>query len=235
MDATMSFLSALAGYLLGSISFSRLIARLVSPHTDLKHFGYRDEEHAVFVERLPTATTVSMALGWKAGCAASILDMIKVFLPTLALRWFFPGQYYFLLGALFGLIGNNWPIYYRFKGGSGLSAIYGGLLAVDPLGIIVTVVGGFFMGMLVLRSMILTFLLPLLLLIPWFWFRTHDLVYGMYALAVVLLYVATLIPDVRKYLKARETAPVSERAVMESMPMGRGMLKMLDMLKLAKK
>jgi membrane protease YdiL (CAAX protease family) len=109
------------------------------------------------------------------------------------------------------------------------------LLAVDPLGILVTIVVGFVIGMLVLRSMILTFLLPLLLLIPWFWFRTYNMVYVWYALAIILSYVLTLIPDVLKYLKAREKAPISERAVMESMPMGRGMLKMLKMLKLEKK
>jgi len=163
------------------------------------------------------------------------LDMLKVFLPALALKLLFPGQYAFLFAAVFGLVGNNWPVYYGFRGGSGISAIYGGLLAVDPLAVPLTVIAGFVIGMIILRSMILAFVMPLLLLIPWFWFRTHDSAYLVYAVSVILLYAATLIPDIQKYLKARETAPVSERAVMESMPMGRGMLKMLNMLGLTKK
>lgn len=229
------FSAAAAGYFIGSISFSRVFSRIFSPDTDLKHFGYRDEENDVFVERLPTATTVSMAFGWKAGCAVSVLDMLKVFLPTLVLRWLFPDQYYFLVAAVFGLIGNNWPIYYHFKGGSGISAIYGGLLAVDPIAVPITIVVGFVIGMLILRSMILAFVLPLLLLVPWFWFRTHDPAYMVYSVFIILLYAATLIPDIRKYMKARKNAPISERDVMETMPMGRGMLKMLDKLNLEKK
>jgi len=235
MDTIFPLISAAVGYLIGSISFSRVVVKLISPGTDLKHFGYRDQQNNVFVERLPTATTVSMALGWKTGCAVSVMDMLKVFLPALIFKLLFPAQYYFLIAAVFGLIGNNWPGYYRFRGGSGISAIYGGLLAVDPLAVPVTVIAGFAIGMILLRSMILAFVMPLLLLLPWFWFRTYDIAYLIYAASVILFYVATLIPDIRKYLKAKETAPVSERAVMESMPMGRGMLKMLNMMGLNKK
>jgi acyl phosphate:glycerol-3-phosphate acyltransferase len=235
MSTALLIISAAAGYLIGALSFSRILSKIISSGTDLNHFGYRDEKNNVFVERLPTATTVSMALGWKAGCIVSLMDMLKVFIPTLIFKLLFPGQYYHLVAAIFGLIGNNWPVYYRFKGGNGLSAIYGGLLAVDPLAVPVTVVVGFVIGMILLRSMILAFVTPLLLLIPWFWIRMHDPVYVIYATAIVLLYAATLVPDILKYLKARETAPVSERAVMESMPMGRGMLRMMDKLKLEKK
>lgn len=235
MSTALIFLSAAAGYLIGSISFSRVLSKNLSPDIDLKHFGYRDEKNNVFVERLPTATTVSMAFGWKVGCIVSLMDVLKVLVPTLVFRWLYPDQYYFLLVAVFGIIGNNWPIYYHFEGGSGLSAIYGGLLAVDPLAVPVTVVAGFVIGMILLRSMILVFLLPLLLLIPWFWYRTHDITYVIYTITLILLYTATLIPDILKYLKASGTAPISERAVMESMPMGRGMLKMMDKLNLQKK
>jgi acyl phosphate:glycerol-3-phosphate acyltransferase len=235
MDLFLILLSAAVGYLIGSLSFSRVLSKIISPDIDLHHFGYRDEKNDIFVERLPTATTVSMALGWKAGCFVSVMDMIKVFLPVLVFRWLYPDQYYFLIVAVFGLVGNNWPVYYRFKGGSGISAIYGGLLAVDPLAVPVTVFAGFLVGMILLRSMILAFVMPLLLLIFWFWFRTQDPAYVIYSTAIILLYAATLIPDILKYLKARESAPISERAVMETMPMGRGMLKMMDKLRLEKK
>jgi glycerol-3-phosphate acyltransferase PlsY len=235
MDLYLIFLSSAVGYLVGSLSFSRIFSKVISPSTDLRHFGYQDTKNNVFVEKLPTATTVSMALGWKIGCLVSAMDMLKVFIPTLLFRLLFPGQDYDLIVAVSGLIGNNWPVYYRFKGGSGLSAIYGGLFAVDPLAVPVTVLLGFLIGMILLRSMILAFVMPLLLLIPWFWFRTYALVSVFYAAAILLLYIATLIPDILKYLKARETAPISERAVMESMPMGRGMLRMMNKLKLEKK
>jgi len=46
----------------------------------------------------------------------------------------YPAQPYFLIAALAGFIGHCWPIFYRLKGGRGISPFYGGLFGFDPLG-----------------------------------------------------------------------------------------------------
>jgi glycerol-3-phosphate acyltransferase PlsY len=234
MDIRIVLLCAVVGYLLGSISFARVLVHFAAPQLDLTRVSVKNEQTDEAFKRGVGATTLSMALGWKAGCAVSLLDMLKVFLPTLAFRLIFPGKEYFLVLAVFGLIGNNWPVYYGYRGGSGLSAIYGGLLAIDPPGILVTVGAALLIGLILLRSMTVAFLLPLALLLPWFWFTTHDVTYVYFSLALNLFYLFPFVREAREYL--RPGAPrMSERAIMEQMPMGRGMLKMLDRLGLQKK
>ena len=228
-------LSALSGYLIGSLSFTRIITKTVSPGLDLSSIVVTDPATGEEYQRLPNATTASMALGWRAGCIIGGLDMAKVFLPVLGWRLLFPGQDYHLVAAIFSVAGNNWPVYYRFKGGSGLSATYGSLLVIDPLGIMATVAAGFIVGMIVLRSMMLTFTLPMVLLIPWFWFRTGDIAYIMFAVALNIFYFINFALDAKKYLKKGKGKIISERAIMEQMPKGRAMLKILDKLGLKKK
>ncbi len=49
----------------------------------------------------------------------------------------------FLLVALFGVIGHNLPVYYRFRGGRGESPIIGSLLVINWFGLIITNLAAF--------------------------------------------------------------------------------------------
>jgi acyl phosphate:glycerol-3-phosphate acyltransferase len=227
-------LALLAGYLIGSVSFTRLITARLAPNLCLSDIQVKDEKTGTTYQRPPNATTASMALGWQAGMAISFLDMAKVIVPVILLRRFFPEHTFFLAAAVGALLGNNWPLYYGFAGGSGLSVIYGSLLVIDPLSIPVTVLAGLVLGLFLLRSMLLSFVLPLLFLIPWFWFRTGSSAYMIFTLAMIGGYAVPLVKDIRGYLARGKGEIITERAVMEQMPMGRGMLKMLDKMGLKK-
>jgi glycerol-3-phosphate acyltransferase PlsY len=96
------------GYLAGSISFSRVVTRLVSPQTDLEATlvpveGTEDEIHMNAV----SATSVRFKLGARFGCLASILDMAKVAVPVAAFEVLFPDSPAEFLAAIGGLIGHN--------------------------------------------------------------------------------------------------------------------------------
>jgi acyl phosphate:glycerol-3-phosphate acyltransferase len=231
MNVYLYLLAAVSGYFLGSISFARLVTHWVSPKTNLRNISYANSETGeVFRLKTTSATTASSALGWRYGCVISILDMLKVALPTLAFRLVYPGEYYFLVAAVFGMVGNNWPVYYRFKGGAGLSALYGGLAVIDPLAIPVTIMVGLVVGMLILRSAVITFPLCLALIIPWMWLHYHNPVYLAYAVAINVLYLATLIPELVDIARSGKLNSFNERDVLSGMPMGRGMLRMIDRL-----
>jgi glycerol-3-phosphate acyltransferase PlsY len=227
MNIWIAILAVLAGYLIGAVSFSRLVVRFLSPQIDPQKIVVKDEVTGMEHPRAVNASTVSMALGWKAGCLISVLDMVKVTLPTLALKLLFPNEPYFLLAAVAGLVGNNWPVYYRFKGGSGISAIFGGLLVIDPLAIVASTVAGMLIGLVVLRSFAVMFILSLLLIIPWLWFRFHSLAYLGYGIAVNLLYLVLFARDIKEYLRPGARL-MSEKEVMSQMPMGRGMMRMIE-------
>lgn len=230
-SAFVALCAAFAGYLFGSISFSRIASRLVAPEIDITHTEVpvpgTDMTYRVTAFG---ATAVSMQLGPRVGCANGLLDMLKVALPTLALTLMYPAQPYELIAAVAGMAGHNWPILHRFKGGRGISAYYGGLFVIDWLGALVTSTAGLLLGLLVVRDFSVAYIAGLWLLIPWIWFRTHRLEYVGYAVVVNLLYAVAMIPDFKQYLSIRQTTDVDPKMVMETNPMGRGMIKISDWL-----
>ncbi|BAJ64670.1 MULTISPECIES: glycerol-3-phosphate acyltransferase [Anaerolinea] len=204
MDWIWLILSVLIGYLFGSISFARIIVRRLSPEVDLTQAampiqGVDDPMPLKTV----SATTAGLMLGEKVGGVIGILDMLKAFIPVLVIRLIFSDQPYFLLTALSSTIGRNWPLYYRFQGGRGISTIYGGLLAIDWLGAVLTSVGGMLLGIAVLRDFALVFPLSLLLIIPWMGVRTGSLWYILYALGVNVLFWIAILPELKEVARIR--------------------------------
>src|SRR5512140_2450924 len=123
MDPTIAVLSLLTSYLLGSISFARLVVKLWTGRDVTKFEIAVDSTEEKYQAISIGGNTVSMLLGPTGGMIVGVLDILKILLPTLAFKLLYPQQpAYELLAALGGLIGHIWPIYYRFHGGSGFSA-----------------------------------------------------------------------------------------------------------------
>jgi len=119
----MNFLSLLfpvLGYLSGSLPFSIWVTRLVK-NVDVRDAG---SGHAT------TTNTVRQAgFGW--GVLVLILDLSKGFIPTfLALKFSTP-IWGGALTAACAVIGHCWPLFAQFRGGMGLAAFGGALLAVN--------------------------------------------------------------------------------------------------------
>lgn len=227
MDLTTALISVIISYLIGSISFARIISALFAPDRSISEVEVQVEgTDKIYEVKAMGASTASMVLGRKAGCLIGWLDILKGAFPTLAARLLYPDQPYYLLAALFAMVGHNWPIYHRFKGGRGISVFYGGLLVIDWLGVLVSAFGGFVLGFFILRNYMLIFLAGLWILIPWMWFRTQDWGHLAYAIAVNVLFVLASIPDIREYRRIQKDVTITPEMVMETNPMGRGMLKL---------
>ena len=230
MDPFIVFLSLLISYLLGSISFARLVVRLWTGK-DVTEFEISvdgtDEKY-----KAPSigGNTVSTMLGPRGGMIVGIADILKIMLPTLAFKIIFPEQpAYALLAAVGGLLGHIWPIYYRFHGGSGFSAILGGLLVIDwPAAFILPIVG-LLLGLLVFRNLVVATLSWIWLIIPWFWWRTGgDPAYMVYAIAVNIIFLLAMVPEYQLAMKYKREGKYLEYGMgsLKAHPMGRGMLKM---------
>lgn len=235
MNIWIAILSGVGAYLLGSVSFARIFNKLIAPDED-----FVDLERPLpgtdltFREHGIGASAVGNAHSHSAGLMVGLLDMAKVFVPTLVLRLLYPDQPYFLIAASLGMIGHNWPIYYRFKGGHGYSTAYGGVLAVDWFGAILSSIFSFVFGLFVLRSFVFVFVGGLLFLIPWFWFTKRDLWYVAYAVILNICFILALVPDVQQGMelqKQRDRKPTL-REDMQGNPMGKGLLKMADKMNL---
>lgn len=236
MNWEHAILAALVSYLIGSISFARLMTRWWTSGKDVTEheIGVDGTEDRYKVLSIGGNSVGSM-LGAKAGMMVGILDILKIFLPTLFFKLYFPDQpAYSLIAAVAGLVGHIWPIYYRFHGGSGFSAIMGGLLVIDWLAILVTPVAGLLLGMMVFRNMIVASLSWLWLLIPWLWWRfTGDPAYIAYAIIVNILFILAMIPEIKTAMKYKKEGKMLEYGMgnLKSNPMGRGMLKIAKFFK----
>lgn len=110
------------GYLSGSLPFSIWVTRLIKG-VDVRDGG---SGHAT------TTNTIRQA-GFLPGIIVLILDVSKGFLPTwLAIR-FAPAGWIIPLTALLTVVGHCWPLFAGFRGGMGMAAAQGALLAAAPL------------------------------------------------------------------------------------------------------
>ena len=110
----------LAGYLLGSIPFGLLVARLRG--VDLRAVGSGNIG----------ATNVARALGRATGIVVLALDALKGFAPTFAAVRLV-GADPACLVALAAILGHVFPVWLRFRGGKGVATGLGIFAALAPL------------------------------------------------------------------------------------------------------
>jgi glycerol-3-phosphate acyltransferase PlsY len=211
-DLWVALFAALAGYLIGSISFTRIIGKIVLPGEDLSETritvkGYREK----LASQAVCATSLRERKGSKVAILTSFLDMLKAFVPVLACRLVFPEGNYFLFAGMATVAGHNYPVYYRFRGGRGMSPLLGSLLVIDWLAIPATILPGLALGLLIFRdfrSSNLQFFAAMAsvsLLSPWLWFRFSDWFYMAYAVAINLLFWTAILHEIKEWLKLRES------------------------------
>lgn len=239
MDVTIALLAAAAGYLLGSLSFARIVTSFAGPDKRVQErteARLEGSENPLILDTV-SATSVSMVAGSRLGFLTYVLDMLKVFIPVMVFKNVFPGEPYYLIAAFSGVVGHIWPIYHKFRGGGGISAIFGGVFAIDWIGVFVTFFGGIVVGLAILRDVYLIYYAGLMLLVPWLWFRTKSVEVLIYAVLVNLLFFAATFTSARRYYKLRKTDPrwADPEAMWGMWGMGRGIMKMMTKLGVMKK
>ena len=228
MDFTTAVWIALGCYLIGSIPFSTIVSRLMAPGQQVlkQELDLVDTEEKYRVTTTG-ALTASMSLGARGGCLIGFLDMAKAAVPVFAVRLAYPGELYLLVAAVACMAGHNWPIFNRFRGGRGISTLYGGLLFVDTLGAFVVASAGLLLGLFVVRDFLAVYIAGAVLLIPWMWLRTGSESYVLYAIEVNVVFLVGTIPDLRQWIRMRKQGQMGLKFTAELTPMGRGLLKMM--------
>ncbi len=152
-------LFSLAAYLLCSIPFGKLLSRKVAG-IDITRKGSRNVG----------ATNVARIIGFKWGILTLLLDALKGFIPVYLFRSFSSG---FEIGLAFvvmaSLLGHQFSIFQKFRGGKGVATALGIYLAISP-GYTLIVVPFFvltvyFSDYVSLGSILSASLMPLLLLL----------------------------------------------------------------------
>jgi glycerol-3-phosphate acyltransferase PlsY len=194
------------GYLVGSISFARVVGRFVAPGEVPSTARLEFNAAGVVEVEGVSATSVSITAGRRWGLLVSVLDIAKAALVTLAFRLMAPDEPAYLVAATFAVVGHIWPLWHRFRGGFGVSPILGGLLVVDPVAVLVTIPLGIVIG-LVLADRLVVFDGWTVLLTPWFLVVRDEPEAALYALLTTLLYWWAMRVEIRDHLARLRTGP----------------------------
>jgi glycerol-3-phosphate acyltransferase PlsY len=146
-------LLVVGAYLIGSISPSVVLGRAFKG-IDLREHGSGNAG----------TTNAFRVLGYKLGAAVLVADMLKGFLPVLAARMLTSPSVTVAV-ALAAIIGHNFSIFLRGKGGKGVATGAGTLIAMMPL-IFLLLLGAFFVVLLSTSFVSLASLTAAVLLIP---------------------------------------------------------------------
>ena len=123
----------IVGYLLGSIPFGLLVGRR-SAKVDVRDYG----------SGKTGATNVLRTAGKKAAFLVVILDVLKGVLAVVFAGLIVRGDYLVVgefglgmlvaqvLAALASVLGHNFPVFLKFRGGRGVATFFGGLVALCP-------------------------------------------------------------------------------------------------------
>lgn len=112
-------IAVILSYLLGSVSFSIVIARLVKG-IDIREHGSGNAG----------ATNTIRVLGKGPGLLCFVLDFAKGIVAVLIGRWLGQDDWTSAICGLAAIMGHNWPIYFNFKGGKGIATTIGAICAL---------------------------------------------------------------------------------------------------------
>jgi len=121
----LTWLAALAAYLIGSLSFAVIVSRVMGLH-DPRTYGSKN----------PGATNVLRSGSKKAAILTLLLDAVKGWVPVVLVKAYGPllelGDGTVALVALGAFSGHLWPVFFRFQGGKGVATAAGVLMGVQP-------------------------------------------------------------------------------------------------------
>lgn len=102
------------GYALGSISFSTLIAKKTAG-IDIRDHGSKNAG----------ATNTLRVLGFGPALLVLALDVMKGIIPVVLTIALLEDPLWAVLAGIASILGHNWPIFFKFKGGKGVATTIG--------------------------------------------------------------------------------------------------------------
>jgi len=124
------FSVAIISYLIGSFSSAYVLGKLVMK-VDIRTYGSGNAG----------ATNAVRLMGKKFGVICFLLDFSKGIIATI-IGIGIMGNVGGLIAAIFSVLGHNWPIYFGFKGGKGVSTTIGTLAVLNfPTALVSVIIG----------------------------------------------------------------------------------------------
>ncbi|NMA66017.1 MAG: glycerol-3-phosphate 1-O-acyltransferase PlsY [Clostridiaceae bacterium] len=120
-------ISAVIGYLLGSINTSIIVGKIFF-RTDVRKHGSGNAGATNTLRTLGKGAAIAVVIGdFLKGALACIIGRIVAgeMMPEV-----YAGEY---LGGMLAVIGHNWPVYFGFRGGKGVMTSFAIVMMFSPL------------------------------------------------------------------------------------------------------
>ena len=108
-------------YLIGSVSFSYIFTKKIKKK-DIRDTGSGNAG----------TTNVLRSYGWKMGLLTLVCDLLKG-VGAAFLGLVIAGEMGLYVASVLVIVGHNWSVYLKFKGGKGIAATTGVLLVIMPI------------------------------------------------------------------------------------------------------
>jgi glycerol-3-phosphate acyltransferase PlsY len=216
LRAFLPVLAAVAGYLIGSLSFAVIVSRVMGL-SDPRTFGSKN----------PGATNVLRSGSKLAAIITLLLDAAKGWLPVVLVKWY--GEPYGLADgtmAMVGLaafLGHVFPVFFRFVGGKGVATALGVLLGLSGWLGLATALVWLLMAVVFryssLASLTAAVLAPVIYVLGdgAFWIKSNSIALSVTVMALFLLYrhaenINRLIKGTESKLGKKSSPPVAHSA-----------------------
>lgn len=204
---------ALISYLLGSINFSIIISRLMGKG-DIREQGSGNAG----------TTNTLRVLGKLPALGVLVGDVLKGVISVLIAKWIITlgnsadtpeaiamlgkyRDYAMIIASVMAILGHNFPIYFRFKGGKGVATSLGVLLAIEWRLAVVCIIFGIVMilitRMVSVGSILGAILYPILAWIMGTEF-SNNWTYLIFALVLAASILVRHIPNIKRIINGTE-------------------------------
>ena len=123
----VNYACLISAYFLGAIPFGFVIAKMQG--VDIRQHGSGNIG----------TSNVARTLGKKAAAFTLLGDGLKGLLPVLLARGLGLSEAWVAAVGLAAIIGHNWPVYLKFRGGKGVTTTYGAFLGIAWLPAVLTI------------------------------------------------------------------------------------------------
>lgn len=198
----MIVLTTLFGYLIGSIPSGLVWVRLFTGQ-DVRSVG----------SGRTGGTNAMRAAGFWVGLLTALSDIGKGSIAVLVARWFIPGAeapWAMVLAGLASIVGHNYPIWLRFKGGAGGATCAGAALVFWPwLGPILIALGAlilYFIGYASVATISVAIVTTIVFaVLAWVAMPgAFDPIYVLYGVGAIILLALALRPNFERLMRGEE-------------------------------
>ncbi len=203
MNIIYFFAAGVVGYLMGAVPFGFLFVRLVKG-IDLRQVGSGR-----------TGGTNSMrAAGFSVGLITFLSDVLKGATAVWLTRWLFGGQlsadglpWAEVLAGATAVIGHNWSVFLKFKGGAGTGPNVGWATVIWwPILPINILIGGLVLRLQGMASVASLTVAGVIVALFWgrFWWAGTSLAYPVGGVVTAVIVAWALRPNLKRIVKGEE-------------------------------